>query len=148
MKKTIALFLALCMTLCLLAGCGTSKEDKKVELTVFAAASMTETLTELGNKYMAEHENVTIVFNFDSSGTLKTQIQEGADCDIFISAGQKQMNQLDITADAEVNTDGLDFVASETRFNLLENKVVLCVAENSACGITSFDELAAMLLGY
>ena len=145
MKKPIALFLVLCMTLCLLAGCGTSKEDKKVELTVFAAASMTETLTELGNKYMAEHENITIVFNFDSSGTLKTQIQEGADCDVFISAGQKQMNQLDINASADVNTDGLDFVLSETRFNILENKVALSVPEGNPANIRSYDDLKAGL---
>ena len=87
-----------------------------VELIVFAAASMTETLTELGNKYMEANPGTAIVFNFDSSGTLKTQIQEGADVDIFISAGQKQMNQLDITADAEINKDGLDFVLADTTF--------------------------------
>ena len=122
--------------------------DDSGEVIVFAAASMTETLTKIAELYKQVAPNVTLTFNFDSSGTLKTQIEEGADCDLFISASPKQMNQLDITADAEVNTDGLDFVASETRFNLLENKVVLCVAENSACGITGFDDLAAMLLGY
>ena len=116
-----------------------------VELIVFAAASMTETLTELGNRYMAENENVTIVFNFDSSGTLKTQIQEGADCDVFISAGQKQMNQLDITASAEVNTEGLDFVLADTRFNILENKVALAVPEGNPAGINSYDDLIAGL---
>ena len=146
MKKCAAVFLIIALLAAMVSGC--TPAQKQTELIVFAAASMTETLSQLGDAYMKEHSNVTIVFNFDSSGTLKTQIQEGADCDIFISAGQKQMNQLDITADAEVNTDGLDFVASETRFNLLENKVVLCVAENSACGITGFDDLAAMLLGY
>ena len=116
-----------------------------VELIVFAAASMTETLTELGNAYMAENQNVTIVFNFDSSGTLKTQIQEGADVDIFISAGQKQMNQLDITASSEVNTDGLDFVLEGTRFNILENKVALAVPEGNPAGINSYDDLIAGL---
>ncbi|MBR6521893.1 MAG: extracellular solute-binding protein, partial [Oscillospiraceae bacterium] len=146
-KKILALLLALVMALSLCA-CGSNNtpsgstpptnenvtpdenkqpETEPVELIVFAAASMTETLTELGNKYMEANENVTIVFNFDSSGTLKTQIQEGADVDIFISAGQKQMNQLDITADASVNTDGLDFVLEGTRFNILENKVALAV---------------------
>ena len=102
---------------------------------------MTETLTELGNAYMAEHPNVKLVFNFESSGTLKTQIQEGADCDIFISAGQKQMNQLDITADASINTEGLDFVLSETRFNILENKVALAVPEGNEANINSYDDL-------
>ncbi len=113
-----------------------------VELIVFAAASMTETLTEIGNTYMEENPNVTLTFNFDSSGTLKTQIEEGADCDLFISAAQKQMNQLDITADPEVNTDGLDFVLSDTRVNLLENKVTLVVPEGNPAGIESFQDLA------
>ena len=63
-----------------------------VELIVFAAASLTETLNAIAENYAAENPGVTFRFNFDSSGTLKTQIQEGADCDLFISAGQKQMN--------------------------------------------------------
>ena len=116
-----------------------------VELIVFAAASLTETLNAIGECYTAEHPEVTFRFNFDSSGTLKTQIQEGADCDLFISAGQKQMNQLDITASADVNEDGLDFVDADSRVNLLENKVVLCVPEGSDKGIDSFDALAEHL---
>ena len=118
---------------------------ESVELIVFAAASLTETLNAIAETYSAENPGVTFSFNFDSSGTLKTQIQEGADCDLFISAGQKQMNQLDITADAEVNQDGLDFVDAESRVNLLENKVVLCVPEGSDKGIDSFDSLAEHL---
>ena len=66
-------------------------------------------------------------------------------CDLFISAGQKQMNQLDSTASAEVNTEGLDFVDSDSRVDLLENKVVLCVPENADKGIDSFDSLAEHL---
>ena len=116
-----------------------------VELIVFAAASMTETLTEIGSKFMEQNPNVTIQFNFDSSGTLKTQIQNGADCDVFISAGQKQMNQLDKDASAEVNTEGLDFVLAGSRFNILENKVTLVVPEGNPKNILSFDDLAAGL---
>ena len=152
MKKLFAMLLALTMVFALAACGGTNatptepqNEAEKVELIVFAAASMTETLTELGNQYMAENENVTIVFNFDSSGTLKTQIQEGADVDVFISAGQKQMNQLDITASAEVNTDGLDFVLEGTRFDILENKVALAVPENNPADIHSYDDLVSGL---
>ena len=118
---------------------------ESVELIVFAAASLTETLNAIAETYSAEHPGVTFQFNFDSSGTLKTQIQEGADCDLFISAGQKQMNQLDSTASAEVNTEGLDFVDPSTRVDLLENKVVLCVPEGSDKGIDSFDALAEHL---
>ena len=118
---------------------------ESVELIVFAAASLTETLNAIAETYSAENPGVTFSFNFDSSGTLKTQIQEGADCDLFLSAGQKQMNQLDITASADVNTDGLDFVDPSTRVDLLENKVVLCVPEGSDKGIDSFDALAEHL---
>ena len=122
-----------------------SQAAQSVELIVFAAASLTETLTAIGETYSAENPGVTFRFNFDSSGTLKTQIQEGADCDLFISAGQKQMDQLDIMASADVNKDRLDFVDSDTRVDLLENKVVLCVPEGSDKGIDSFDALAEHL---
>lgn len=143
MKKLISLLLVVAIIFAF-AACS-PKSEEPAELIVFAAASMTETLTELGNAYMAEHENVNIVFNFDSSGTLKTQIQEGADCDIFISAGQKQMNQLDINADPEVNTEGLDFVLEGTRFDILENKVALAVPEGNPANINSYDDLKAGL---
>lgn len=149
-KKLLSLLLAMAMVFAL-AACSSNDEQKdaddnkaREEVVVFAAASMTETLNQIKESYEKDH-NVTLTFNFDSSGTLKTQIQEGADCDLFISAGQKQMNQLDITADKEVNTDGLDFVASDSRVNLLENKVVLVVPEGNSKGIEGFDDLAAKL---
>lgn len=116
-------------------------EAEPVTLNIFAAASMTETLTEIQEMYKETAPNVTLVFNFDSSGTLKTQIQEGADCDIFISAAQKQMNQLDKDADPEVNTEGLDFVLEGTRVNLLENKVVLAVPDGNPKDIQNFEDL-------
>ena len=116
-------------------------EADPVTLNVFAAASMTETLTEIQEMYKEVAPNVTLVFNFDSSGTLKTQIQEGADCDVFISAAQKQMNQLDKDADPEVNTDGLDYVLEGTRVNLLENKVVLAVPDGNPKDIQNFEDL-------
>ena len=94
---------------------------------------------------MELHPNVKIVFNFDSSGTLKTQIQEGADVDIFISAGQKQMNQLDISAAKDANPDELDFVLEGSWFNFLENKVALAVPEGNPAGISSYDDLKAKL---
>ncbi len=154
-KSTIAALLVLSMTAGL-AGCGSSNtttadkgsaptETEQTELVVFAAASMTETLEEIKETYEAEHERVTLTFNFDSSGTLKTQIEEGADCDVFISAGQEQMDQLDITADAAVNTDGLDFVEDGSRIDLLENKVTLVVPEENETGIESFDDLKTKL---
>ena len=146
MKKTLTLLLTLAM-LFTLAACGSPaapSKGEKEEIIVFAAASMTETLNQVKDVYEKEN-NVTITYNFDSSGTLKTQIQEGADCDLFISAGQKQMNQLDLSSDKEINKEGLDFIAGDTRLNLLENKVVLVVPEGNPKGIESFDDLAARL---
>jgi molybdate transport system substrate-binding protein len=143
MKKAIAVIMAVCLALGI---CGCSKKEEKVELIVFAAASMTETLTAIAEKYKNAAPNVTLTFNFDSSGTLKTQIQEGADCDVFISAAPKQMNQLDASKDKDGgNTDGLDFVLQGTRFNLLENKVALAVPEGNPAGIADYDDLAARL---
>ena len=128
-----------------LTACGGSSSSTASSTASSAAASLTETLNAIAETYSAENPGVTFSFNFDSSGTLKTQIQEGADCDLFISAGQKQMNQLDSTASAEVNTEGLDFVDAESRVDLLENKVVLCVPEGSDKGIDSFDSQAEHL---
>lgn len=153
-KAAIAALLALSLTAGL-TGCGSttttadkgsaSSDTKETELVVFAAASMTETLEEIKETYEAAHKGVTLTFHFDSSGTLKTQIEEGADCDVFISAGQEQMDQLDITADATVNTDGLDFVENGSRIDLLENKVTLVVPEENEKGIESFDDLKTAL---
>ena len=112
---------------------------ESTELIMFAAASMTETLTEIAELYKSVAPDVEIVYNFDSSGTLKTQIEEGADCDLFISAAPKQMNALDITSEA--NTAGLDFVLQGTRINLLENKVALAVPEGNPKNVTSYDQL-------
>ena len=155
MRKLFALLIAAVMVLSFAACAAPATEEtadaetvpeaEPVELIVFAAASMTETMSQIAELYKAKAPNVTLTYNFDSSGTLKTQIQEGAECDLFISAGQKQMNQLDITADPEVNTDKLDFVLEGTRINLLENRVTLCVPEGNPKDIKSFDDLADKL---
>ena len=156
MRKLFALLIAAAMVLGLAACAAPATEEtaaseetvpeaEPVELIVFAAASMTETMNQIAEMYKTVAPNVTLTYNFDSSGTLKTQIQEGAECDLFISAGQKQMNQLDITADPEVNTDKLDFVLEGTRINLLENRVTLCVPEGNPKDIKSFDDLADKL---
>ena len=114
-------------------------------ITVFAAASMEESLTKAGELFTEENPQYELSFNFDSSGTLKTQIEEGADCDVFISAGQLQMNQLDAADTTGDNVDGLDLIDSETRFDILENKVALAVPEGNPKGIESFDQLAELL---
>jgi len=130
MKRCKLLLLALVLVLTL-AACG----GRETELVVFAAASMQETLTEIGEAYTKDHPDIRISFNFDSSGTLKTQIEEGAVCDAFVSAGQSQM-------------DGLDeggCILSGSRFDLLENKVALAVPEGNPAGINSYEDLKASL---
>lgn len=121
-------------------------DQEEVELIVFAAASMTEVLEEINKAFTQENPHVKVTLNLDSSGTLKTQIEEGAQCDIFISAAQKAMNELDISADPEVNTGGLDFILEETRKNILENKVVLTVPQGNPKDVNSYDDLAELLV--
>ncbi|MDY3831837.1 MAG: molybdate ABC transporter substrate-binding protein [Candidatus Ventricola sp.] len=130
---------ALVMALVLSAAVPMCAHAETTELIVFAAASMTETLNQIAGLYKSVAPDVEIVYNFDSSGTLKTQIEEGADCDLFISAAPKQMNALDITSEA--NTAGFDFVLQGTRINLLENKVALAVPEGNPKNVTSYDQL-------
>lgn len=157
MKKLLSLLLALSLVLALTA-CG-SKDDgandadtqddaaESVELIVFAAASMTETLNEIAEMYKEVAPNVTLTFNFDSSGKLLTQISEGADCDLFISAAPSQMNAMDgsLIGDTEKNPDGLDLIVTDSRVDLLENKVTLAVPAGNPKGIESFDQLAQLL---
>ena len=142
MKKTLTLILAAVL---LFGICSATAETPKTEVVVFAAASLTESLTQIEALYEAAHPEIDLIFNFDSSGTLKTQIQEGAVCDVFISAAPKQMNQLDISKDEEKNPDRLDFVLEGSRTDLLENKVALVVPAGNPKGIKSFDELAQLL---
>ena len=145
-RKPLALLLAMILVLALAASpAALAAASGKTELIVFAAASMTETLTAIKAKYEEANPGVTITCNFDSSGTLKTQIQEGADCDLFISAAPKQMNALDASCDKEKNPDGLDFVLQGSRVDLLENKVALVVPEGNPKKIESFDQLAELL---
>lgn len=105
------------------------------ELTVFAAASLTETLQDLEGGFLKDHPEAAISYNFDSSGTLKTQIQEGAECDVFLSAAPKQMNELEEAGELEAGS----------RIDLLENRVALAVPDGNPKGIISFDDLADRL---
>ena len=161
MNQLLSLLLALSLVLALTA-CG-SKNDgantdgdaqngentESVDLIVFAAASMTETLNEIAEMYKEVAPNVNITYNFDSSGKLLTQISEGADCDLFISAAPTQMNAMDgsLIGDTEKNPDGLDLIVTDSRVDLLENKVTLAVPEGNPKGIESFDQLAQLLKG-
>ena len=158
MKKLLPLLLALALVFSL-AACSSKTDDtttddtqgdanaESVDLVVFAAASMTETLTEIAEMYKEVAPNVNITYNFDSSGKLLTQISEGADCDLFISAAPEQMNAMDgsLIGDKDKNPDGLDLIVTDSRIDLLENKVTLAVPEGNPKGIESFDQLAELL---
>ena len=156
--KTIFAKMTVCsLILTALFGCGQASQTadgaqdtqsaQTTELTVFAAASMTETLNQIAEDYKTVDPNVSLTFNFASSGDLLSQIREGADCDVFISAAPKQMNALDgsFKDDADKNPDGLDELLDGTCIDLHENKVVLAVPEGNPKGIESFDKLADQL---
>jgi molybdate transport system substrate-binding protein len=111
--------------------CGCGGSGTQVTLNVSSAASLTDALKAVNDLYTQQNENVTIVANFAASGTLQTQIEQGAPADVFISAAAKQMNAL--------QTGGL--IIDDTRQDLLNNKVVLVVPMNSTLNISSFMDL-------
>ena len=152
LKKLGALLLSASLMMAALTACGSTGTDgsqstadpetveaqdsaEPVELIVFAAASLTETLDEIIEDYKTVAPNVTITPTYDSSGTLLDQIQAGAECDLFLSAGASQMDTLE--------EDG--GVLEGSRLDLLENKVALAVPEGNPKGIESFDQLAELL---
>lgn len=147
-KRVLATLLAMSMVLGL-AACGSksdSKDDKKeetkteakaddaedVELQVFIAASLSKVMDEVATEYQKDHPNVKITFNADSSGTLLTQIEEGYACNVFFSAAQKQMDQLE-------KTDGL--VVDGTRKNVVNNQVVVVTRKDSGTKVTGLETL-------
>lgn len=104
----------------------------QTRVTVFAAASMQASLERIAKEYAATAPDVELTFSFDSSGTLKTQIEEGAECDLFISAARKQMDALE-------ESGAID---RASRIDLLENKVVLAVPSDSNSNISSYEDIA------
>ena len=110
---------------------GETDELGETEIQVFIAASLNTVMEELAEKYNETQPNVTITFNADSSGTLLTQIQEGYECDIFFSAAQKQMDDLE--------ADGL--VKEGTRANVVNNQVVVVSLKDSGTKVTGLENL-------
>ena len=147
-KRILAMMLASAMVVGLV-GCGGSSDSKdtkeetkteetaktydaeETEIQVFIAASLNTVMTELAEEYNKEHPEVKITYNADSSGTLLTQIEEGYECDIFFSAAQKQMNQLE--------KDGL--VVDGTRANVVNNQVVVVSLKDSGTKVTGLENL-------
>lgn len=109
----------------------TDEEAEETEIQVFIAASLNTVMTELADMYNEEHPEVKITYNADSSGTLLTQIQEGYECDIFFSAAQKQMDDLE--------ADGL--MVEGTRADVVNNQVVVVSLKDSGTKVTGLENL-------
>lgn len=133
-KKIAAMIMTVALVAASLAGCGTQKADTAQETTVtlFAAKSLNTVMEELIAAYQEKHPNVKIVGSYDSSGTLMTQIEEGAACDVFFSAAQKQMNQLE--------QDGL--LVDGTRHNVVNNQVCVVTYKGSNTAVTGLEDLS------
>lgn len=138
-KRILAAVLAAVMVFSL-AGCAGNKNEskdskkesgKKTEIQVFIAASLNTIMTELAKEYQKDHPDVKITYNADSSGTLLTQIEEGYECDLFFSAAQKQMDQLE--------EDGL--VVDGTRKNVVNNQVIVVTRKNSKTKVKGLETL-------
>lgn len=131
-KRAVSALLAAMLAGNLLMGCG-AKQEKAVEteIQVFIAASLNTVMTELAKEYHEIHPEVKITYNADSSGTLLTQIEEGYECDLFFSAAQKQMDQLE--------SDGL--VMEGTRANVVNNQVVVVTRKDSGTEVTGLESL-------
>ncbi|HJB00916.1 MAG TPA: molybdate ABC transporter substrate-binding protein [Candidatus Mediterraneibacter merdavium] len=111
----------------------TGPDEEETEIQVFIAASLNTVMTDLAEKYNEEHPNVKITYNADSSGTLLTQIQEGYECDIFFSAAQKQMDDLE--------ADGL--MVEGTRANVVNNQVVVVTLKDSGTAVTGLEDIGS-----
>lgn len=153
-KRVVAAMLVCVMGAAMLAGCGSKTDDTKTNsaakaetsaeseskgdtfdattVNVFAAASLNTVMEELIKTYNETQPNVKIVGNYDSSGTLLTQIEEGANCDVFFSAAQKQMDTLQ-------NNDQL--VVDGTRYNVVNNQVCVVTYKNSGTKVTGLENI-------
>lgn len=111
---------------------GSSEAAAKTTVNVFAAASLGNVMAEFEKTYEEAHPDVDIVINADSSGALQTQIMEGAPCDVFFSAAQKQMDEL--------QDEGL--VVEETRKNVVNNQLVVITQPDSETAVTGLADIA------
>ncbi|MBR2675096.1 MAG: molybdate ABC transporter substrate-binding protein [Mogibacterium sp.] len=141
MKKKLLAFVMAFVMVFAMAACGGGKDEggedssapaEKISVNVFAAASLSAVMGELEADYEAANENIDIVINADSSGALLTQIQEGAPCDIFFSAAQKQMDEL----------EGIALVVEGTRQNVVNNQLVVVTQPDSDTAVTGLADIA------
>ena len=138
-KKLLAIAMMLVMVFAMSACGGGDAEEaaegsdaEQVTVNVFAAASLSAVMADFEASYEEANPNVDIVINADSSGALQTQIEEGAPCDVFFSAAQKQMDAL---AD-----EGL--VVEDTRTNVVNNQLVVVTQPDSDTAVTGLADIA------
>lgn len=134
MKKTLKTisFMLVAVLFSLAMGCANQQKTSAVNLNISAAASLKDSMNEIKQLYEAENGNVTLTFNYGSSGTLQQQIEQGADVDIFMPAAPKQMDAL----------ENKELIIKDTRINLLQNAVVLIVPKDNNT-IADFNDLTS-----
>lgn len=134
LKKAVRGLLTAMAVSGLLMGCGrgpAGEKEQDTEIQVFIAASLNTVMTELAEEFNEIHPEIKITYNADSSGTLLTQIEEGYACDLFFSAAQKQMDQLE--------ADGL--AVEGTRADVVNNQVAVVTRKDSGTQATGLDSL-------
>jgi molybdate transport system substrate-binding protein len=138
--KKLKFLLHLFLLLICVTGCSTSEQESKeqkgivqeeVELTVSAAASLTDALNEIKTSFEGDNPNIDVTFNFGSSGTLQQQILQGAPTDIFFSAAEDKFDEL-------VDKGLID---QDNGVDLVGNQIVLVTPKESNKGIESFSDL-------
>ena len=136
--RKVGMLMVTALAASLLAGCGYKASDKKEEVTiaVFAAKSLNQVMEELIAEFQKTHENVNVQGSYDSSGTLMTQIEEGASCDVFFSAAAKQMDQLECE----------NLLVEGTRHNIVNNQVCVVTYEGSNTQVTGLEDLNLSLI--
>ena len=143
MKKGYLLFLSMMMFLLIFTGCSANEQskqpaekkkaapEKNVELTISAAASLQDALTEITTNFNKEHSNIKINYNFGASGALQQQISQGAPVDLFFSAAEDKFKKL--------VSEGL--IEKKNGTDLVGNELVLVVPKDSAKGIKAVEDL-------
>lgn len=130
-KRFKSRLLAAFLVAALLLGCGMGSKKEDIEIQAFIAASLNKVMTELAEQYNRSHPNVHILCNADSSGKLLAQIQEGYACDIFFSADEKQMDQLE--------ADGL--LIEGTRADAVKNQLAVVALKGSWTKVTGLENI-------
>lgn len=134
-KRLEAVVLCLVLCLSMLSGCGQANVEEsgteQTEIQVFVAASLSAVVSELAGQFMQQHPEVKITINSDSSGVLLQQIENGFECDLFFSAAEKQMDQLE--------ADG--FLKPDSRIDVLNNQVCLVTYKGSGTKVTGFENI-------